>query len=156
MARHSCGSRSRSRSVKGEGKQRTKGKGKGKGGTRSRSRSAKGEGKQRTTGKGKGKVEEPRNVAHSSLLYALNSAQQDNLQMHRLVRFIIVTDLTPWTEAEYVEAATFLWDLDTIDVVLALDGPHRLQRDMEEWLEARRDGLLGNRVVFENDGSPGD
>jgi hypothetical protein len=141
MARHSCGSRSRSGSVKGEGKQRTKGKGKGKGGTRSRSRSAKGGGKQRTTGKGKGKDEEPRNVAQ--------------LQRHQLVRFII-TDLTPWTEADYVEAATSLWDLDAMLLVFALQGRIGCAERMDEWLEDRRDGLLGNRLVLENDDSPGD
>jgi hypothetical protein len=108
-------------------------------GSRSRSRSAKGDGKQRTTGKGKGKDEEPPNVAHSGLVYALNSAQQNNSQRHRLVRFIIVTDSTPWTEAEYVEAATSLWALDEMLVALPLEGPDgSMQRDMEEWLESRQ------------------
>ena len=63
MARHSCRSRSQSRSAKGEGKQ-----------------------------KGKGKDEEPPNVAHTSLVYALNSAQQNNSERIQ----------TPWTEATYV------------------------------------------------------
>ena len=118
-------------------------------GSRSRSPSAKGKGKQRTTGKGKGKDEEPPNVAHSSLFYALNSAQQNNSQRHRLVRFIIVTDSTPWTEAEYVEAATSLWGLDEMLVALALEGPDGMQREMEEWLESRRQQMevLGNVLL---------
>ena len=118
-------------------------------GSRSRSRSAKGDGKQRTTGKGKGKDEEPPNVAHSGLVYALNSAQQNNSQRHRLVRYIIVTDSTPWTEAEYVEAATSLWGLDEMLVALALEGPDGMQREMEEWLESRRQQMevLGNVLL---------
>ena len=120
MARHSCRSRSQSRSAKGEGKQ-----------------------------KGKGKDEEPPNVAHSGLVYALNSAQQNNSQRHRLVRYIIVTDSTPWTEAEYVEAATSLWGLDEMLVALALEGPDGMQREMEEWLEDRRQQMevLGNVLL---------
>ena len=120
MARHPCRSRSQSRSAKGEGKQ-----------------------------KGKGKDEEPPNVAHTSLVYALNSAQQNNSERIQtpwteatyvgLVRFIVSdTDSTPWTEAEYVEAATSLWALDAMLVSIPLQGPDGMQRDMEEWLDDRQ------------------
>ena len=114
--------------------------------SRSQSRSAKGEGKQRTTGKGKGKDEEPRNVAQ--------------LQRLRLVRFIL-TDIntldTPWTDADYVEAATSLWGLvDDMEVVLVSQGRIGCAERMDKWLEDRREGLVGDWLVLKNDDSPGD
>ena len=148
MARHSRGSRSRSRSGKGEGKQRTKGKGKGKGGTRSRSRSVKGKGKQRTKGKGEGKDEEPRNVPPSSV-YAQNSPKgdgkgaQQNFR-HNVVRLRIDGD-SPWTEADYVDAAAARWSSDEMMTLhVLIRGPIGMRGSMHEWLEARRDGLLHN------------
>ena len=140
MARHSCRSRSRSPSI-------NKGKGKGKGGSRSRSRSVRGAGKQRTTGKGKGKDEEPGN-APPSLVCAQNSpkgdgkgAQQNNFR-HNLVRLLIDGD-SPWTEADYVDAAAARWSSDEIMMMhVLIRGPSGMRDSMHEWLEARRDGLL--------------
>ncbi len=85
------------------------------------------------------------------LVYALNSlkgdgkgAQQNNFR-HQLVRLLMDGD-SPWTEADYVDAAAARWSWDEIMMLhVQIRGPIGMRDSMHEWLEARRDGLLHRR-----------
>ncbi len=52
---------------------------------------------------------------------------------------------SPWTEADYVDAAAAVWSSDEmLTLSLTIRGPIGMRGSMHEWLEARRDGLPHN------------